>query len=52
MKLPFNPWPWVAPVVLLIVLLANIVLIHLAVTADDPLVLEPHDASGLAAPTP
>ncbi len=45
----FNPWPWVPPVVLLIVLLANIVLIHLALSVDDPLVLEAEDAAGARA---
>ena len=45
----FNPWPWVAPTVLLVVLIANIVLIQLAITADDPLVLEAEDASGVPA---
>lgn len=47
----FNPWPWVAPAVLLVVFAANLVLIHLAVTSDDSLVLEPEDAAGVGVPT-
>jgi hypothetical protein len=44
----FNPWPWVAPAVLLVVVIANVVLIQLARHVDDPLVLEPGDAAGVA----
>ena len=46
----FNPWPWVPPAVLLVVVLANLVLIHLALTVDDPLVIQEGDASGVQAP--
>jgi len=34
----WNPWPWVAPAVLLVMALANAVLIYLAVTTDDRLI--------------
>ncbi len=42
-KKPFNPWPWFAPAVLLATVLANVVLIHLAETTDDSIVLEEAD---------
>ncbi len=43
----FNPWPWVAPAVLTIVLLANILLIHLATSTDDHLVSDDWYERGL-----
>jgi hypothetical protein len=43
----FNPWPWMPPAVLIVVVIANIVLIHLALTSDDSLVISAEDASGI-----
>lgn len=34
----FNPWPWVPPVVLLVMVVVNAILIYLAVTTEDRLV--------------
>ncbi len=39
----WNPWPWVAPAILLATVLANVVLIHLAQTTHDPIVLDAED---------
>jgi|GEM_PF-6578276 len=44
MKRSWNPWPWVAPVVLTIVALANVLLIHLAIDGADERVDEPVEA--------
>ncbi len=43
----FNPWPWVAPAFLAIVVIANILVIHFALTTDDGLVHEDWYERGL-----
>ena len=46
-KRRFNPWPWFAPAFLAVVVVANIFVIHFALSTEDELVREDWYEAGL-----